>query len=456
MSHFTNESSDLFAFEDQPPPLDKDFAAFQQKEKAHEVVGDFEKFDDVKASPVKKDSADLLGDFLDHERQAPPPPSVPDVRPRDAPPAVPTFEAFEAVPSEAESKPVPADEDFGQIQPDYLNPYATASKLETNEKFISTDDLIGLSDNEGGKADKEHAAFEDCNKDEDDEDDEPMVEVLEEEEEIAHQPAVQAAKEVEPVFERKPEPLPEPEIVKETPKPAPAPKVEPPKELPVQKKPVERIEAEKIFMNCGLDAWFKPEALHPKVESLIYWRDVKKSGVVFGIGLSVLLALSCCSLISVFAYVSLFALAGTVAFRIYKNILQAIQKTSEGHPFKEYLETDLTLSQERVQQVSTVAVSHVNAAVTELRRLFLVEDLVDSIKFGVLLYCLTYVGALFNGMTLIILSFVALFSLPKVYETNKTVIDAQLDMVRSKITEITDKVKAAVPIGKKTDSDKDK
>lgn len=158
------------------------------------------------------------------------------------------------------------------------------------------------------------------------------------------------------------------------------------------------------------------------VESLIYWRDVKKSGVVFGIGLSILLALSFCSLISVFAYVSLVALAGTVAFRIYKNILQAIQKTSEGHPFKwvfvykfrgsyvfnmlhfrEYLESDLTLSQERVQQVSTVAVSHLNAAITELRRLFLVEDLVDSIKFGVLLYCLTYVGALFNGMTLIIL-----------------------------------------------------
>lgn len=67
------------------------------------------------------------------------------------------------------------------------------------------------------------------------------------------------------------------------------------------------------------------------------------------------------------------------------------------------MEFDITLSQERVQQVTTVAVSHANAALTELRRLFLVEDLVDSIKFGVLLYCLTYVGALFNGMTLIIL-----------------------------------------------------
>lgn len=70
---------------------------------------------------------------------------------------------------------------------------------------------------------------------------------------------------------------------------------------------------------------------------------------------------------------------------------------------REFLDVDLTFSQEKVTQVSEVAVAHVNAAITELRRLFLVEDLVDSIKFGVLLWCLTYLGAWFNGMTLIIM-----------------------------------------------------
>lgn len=70
------------------------------------------------------------------------------------------------------------------------------------------------------------------------------------------------------------------------------------------------------------------------MESLIYWRDVKKSGVVFGIGLAILLCMSMFSLISVFSYLSLLTLAGTVAFRIYKTIMGAVQKTSEGHPFK--------------------------------------------------------------------------------------------------------------------------
>lgn len=195
-----------------------------------------------------------------------------------------------------------------------------------------------------------------------------------------------------------------------------------------------------------------------ELESLIYWRDVKKSGVVFGIGLAVLLAMSLFSLISVFAYLSLLTLLATISFRIYKTIMSAVQKTSEGHPFKEFLDIDLTLSPEKIQQVAGVAVTHVNAYVAELRRLFLVEDLVDSLKFALLLWLLTYIGAIFNGMTVIILSYIAMFTLPKVYETNKQNIDQYLDLVRSKIVEITDKVKAAIPIGgaKKEETAKDK
>lgn len=70
------------------------------------------------------------------------------------------------------------------------------------------------------------------------------------------------------------------------------------------------------------------------VAALIYWRDPKKSGIVFGAILGVLLSLAYFSLISVLAYISLLTLTFTVAFRIYKTVLQAIQKTSDGHPFK--------------------------------------------------------------------------------------------------------------------------
>ncbi|XP_053996764.1 reticulon-3 isoform X1 [Hylaeus anthracinus] len=209
------------------------------------------------------------------------------------------------------------------------------------------------------------------------------------------------------------------------------------------------IAPKEIFRSMGIDAWFNPERLNPKVAALIYWRDPKKSGAAFGCILGVLLSLAYFSLISVLAYLSLLVLTGTIAFRIYKTVLQAVQKTSDGHPFKDILELDLTVPAEKVHEVADVAVAHANAAVSELRRLFLVEDFVDSLKFGVLLWCLTYVGSWFNGMTLIIIGVVALFTLPKIYETNKAQIDQNLALVHGKINELTTKVKAAIPLGKK-------
>ncbi|XP_052120469.1 reticulon-1-A isoform X4 [Frankliniella occidentalis] len=201
--------------------------------------------------------------------------------------------------------------------------------------------------------------------------------------------------------------------------------------------------------------WFNPQKMHPKVEALVYWRDPKKSGIVFGGIMVVLLSLSFFSFISVVANLSLLALTAAFGFRIYKTVQQAIQKTSDGHPFKEILELDLTLPAEKVRSTSDLAVTHINAVVSELRRLFLVEDFIDSVKFGVGLWMLTYVGSWFNGMTLIILGVVALFTLPKVYETNKAQIDQNIELVAGKVNEITAKVRAAIPIGKKAEEKKE-
>ncbi|XP_015126679.1 reticulon-1 isoform X2 [Diachasma alloeum] len=210
-----------------------------------------------------------------------------------------------------------------------------------------------------------------------------------------------------------------------------------------ERQDLEEIAPRKIFADMGL------------VAALIYWRQPEKTGAVFGAILGVLLSLAYFSLISVFSYVALLTLTGTLGFRIYKTIMQAVQKTSDGHPFKDILEVDLTLPAEKVHEVADVFVAHANAAVSELRRLFLIEDFIDSLKFGVGLWCLTYVGSWFNGMTLIIIGVVALFTLPKVYETNKAQIDQNLALVQGKINELTAKVKAAIPLGKKAEPTKE-
>lgn len=65
---------------------------------------------------------------------------------------------------------------------------------------------------------------------------------------------------------------------------------------------------------------------------------------------------------------------------------------------------DLVLPQEKVEKAATVSVAHVNASLAELRRLFLVEDFVDTAKFALLLWVLTYLGSWFNGITLSVIS----------------------------------------------------
>ncbi|XP_061601675.1 reticulon-4a isoform X2 [Cololabis saira] len=183
----------------------------------------------------------------------------------------------------------------------------------------------------------------------------------------------------------------------------------------------------------------------PTVVELLYWRDVKTTGVVFGAALLLLLSLTLCSIVSVCSYVGLALLSVTICFRIYKGILQAVQKSDEGHPFRQYLDQEVALSEDTVHKYSDLVLAKLNKTICEMRRLFLVEDLVDSIKFAVLMWILTYIGALFNGLTLLILGLVAVFSCPIVYEKHQTQIDHYVGMVNNQVKDVIGKIQAKVP-----------
>ncbi|XP_059215125.1 reticulon-1-A-like isoform X4 [Centropristis striata] len=178
---------------------------------------------------------------------------------------------------------------------------------------------------------------------------------------------------------------------------------------------------------------------------LLYWRDVKRTGVVFGAALLLLLSLTVCSIVSVSSYIGLALLSVTICFRIYKGILQAIQKSDEGHPFKQYLDQEVALSEDVVHKYSDLALAKINKSIGELRRLFLVEDLVDSIKFAVFMWILTYVGSLFNGLTILILALVAAFSCPIVYEKHQVQIDHYVSLVNNQVKDVVGKIQAKVP-----------
>ncbi|XP_026163602.1 reticulon-1a isoform X1 [Mastacembelus armatus] len=186
-----------------------------------------------------------------------------------------------------------------------------------------------------------------------------------------------------------------------------------------------------------------------KAIDLLYWRNVKQSGAVFSSVLLLLFSLTQFSVVSVGAYLALAALSATISFRIYKSVLQAVQKTDEGHPFKAYLEMEIALSQDQISKYADKILLYTNTCMKELRRLFLVQDLVDSLKFAVLMWLLTYVGALFNGLTLLILAVISMFTMPVVYEKHQAQIDQYVGLIRTQVNSVVGKIQAKIPGAKR-------
>ncbi|XP_075582554.1 reticulon-3 [Pelecanus crispus] len=181
------------------------------------------------------------------------------------------------------------------------------------------------------------------------------------------------------------------------------------------------------------------------VHDLLFWRDVRKTGVVFGVSLVLLLSLAALSVISVVAHLALALLSVTISLRVYKAVVQAVQKSEEGHPFRTYLELDVTLSPEAFQAHATAVAHHLNQALRFFLRLFLVEDLVDSLKLAMAMWLLTYVGAVFNGITLLILAELLAFTLPPLYEKYKVQIDHYVGIAHRQTKDLVAKIQAKLP-----------
>ncbi|OWK51004.1 reticulon-3 [Lonchura striata] len=181
------------------------------------------------------------------------------------------------------------------------------------------------------------------------------------------------------------------------------------------------------------------------LQELLFWRDVRKSAVAFGASLVLLLSLATLSAVTVVAHVALALLSVTISLRVYKAVVQALQKSEEGHPFKTYLDLDVTLSPETFQAHAAVVARRLNRGLQLLIRLFLVEDLVDSLELALTMWLMTYVGAVFNGITLLILADILAFTLPPLYEKYQVQINHYMGLIRQQTKDLMAKIQAKLP-----------
>ncbi|KAM5127189.1 reticulon-2-like, partial [Mantella aurantiaca] len=175
---------------------------------------------------------------------------------------------------------------------------------------------------------------------------------------------------------------------------------------------------------------------------LLYWKDVALSaGCLTGVTLA-LLSLMQFSVISVVSYTSLILLCASLTIRSSSALLHGMKRGAGGNPFQKYLDVDPLLPVDQVDVVAMRLVAMVICSVSTLRRLFLVENTKESLKFLVLLYLLTYVGAVLNGLTLLLLGVIGLFSFPVIYKHNQGLVDGYLSVVSSRVAAFRAKFRA--------------
>lgn len=184
-----------------------------------------------------------------------------------------------------------------------------------------------------------------------------------------------------------------------------------------------------------------------KARLLVHWENPVTSSVVLSSVLATLVSVCYFSLIAVLAYISLAVLTAILGVKIYSYGMVFMKKAEPGtDPLAALTNLDVNIPPEKVAEVTGFLVDIVNPAVMELRRLFLLENWFDTIKFVLCLWGLTYIGSWFNMMTLLILSWVGLFTLPLVYKNNQAAVDEVVNTVNSQMNDIKEKVMAVIPV----------
>ncbi|KAF8560627.1 hypothetical protein P879_10035 [Paragonimus westermani] len=172
-----------------------------------------------------------------------------------------------------------------------------------------------------------------------------------------------------------------------------------------------------------------------EIKSLVYWHKPLHSAVVLIVLLAVQFSFLCFSAISIVAYSGFLLLVSVNLCRLYYHY---IAKTE--NKLINRLIRDIVLPKERIADATHRLTNHANDFLVQARDIFLLTNVGVSLKFGVLLYVLTYVGAFFNFLTLCIVATLLVFFVPKFYESYQS----EIDRLCKATKEMTNKVMSQI------------
>ena len=153
------------------------------------------------------------------------------------------------------------------------------------------------------------------------------------------------------------------------------------------------------------------------------------------------------SLITVIAHFALAALMLGVGCRVYVHLMGFLKKPCSD-PLDLVRDIEVTLPTEKVESCVSTAAENLNNLALKIKSLILFENYIETLKFMVLLYIITFVGAVFNTLTLLILSWVGTFLFPTIYDQNQEKFDEMAAQLVEKYQGIDAKINSFLPAPK--------
>jgi hypothetical protein len=105
----------------------------------------------------------------------------------------------------------------------------------------------------------------------------------------------------------------------------------------------------------------------------------------------------------------------------------------------------VTISKAQAMDYVDYLLPKLNCVLITARDLIFVNKFVNTLKFGVLAWILSYIGDWFNGLSLLIVGVIAAFTAPPLYKKYETEINQHLGVVMKKLNQVVAQIKSKIP-----------
>jgi len=168
---------------------------------------------------------------------------------------------------------------------------------------------------------------------------------------------------------------------------------------------------------CAVVAFLAKIYSHEKVQHVLLWRNIGLTAGILVLFLYTAFSIALLSFLSVIGYYGLAIIVCTFAIRLYRDVLAAIGKQQAANFFiiemvDRAAESEWSVSKDCAVAAVGKACDAVNAMANDVRDVIVVRSYAKTIKAVVGFYLLTWIGSMFNLLTLVILVVLNLFYIP--------------------------------------------